>query len=198
MTTLRQLLSAKTDEQLKYYILNVDKHTIESVSIALEILRTRNVSLPDDIDQQIEDSINLKNKSSYDSLAGWNEQIVNDANAPEYYSQRAIYTFSILFSVLFGAVMLAVNLKNTHKAWGWPILFGLIFTAGAIFLGTVIGHTSTGIALVINAAGVAVMYQLFWNKQIGKETKYRAKPIWIPLIVGLLMMVPIIYFTVYA
>jgi hypothetical protein len=77
-----------------------------------------------------------------------------------------------------------------------PILFGFSFTVGYVFLGEFIPHSSTSLSLIFNAAGVTIMYQLFWNRHIGKNTKYRAKPIWIPLIIGIILMVPLIYFAV--
>jgi hypothetical protein len=196
MATLKEILSAKTDYQLKYYLEHVDKHTSEGVRTALAELKSRNVELPEDIDEQIEEKIRLKESAQYDSLKGWNKNIIKDIDAPEYYSQTAIYAFSILFSVLFGSVMMAINLKNAGKRWGTPILFGLLFTFGQINLAQFITHPSMGVSLIINAVGVTIMYQLFWNKGIGKDTKYRAKPIWVPLIIGIILMVPLIYFAI--
>ncbi len=194
MATLKEILSAKTEDQLKYYLKNVDKHTSEGVRTALAELKSRNVDLPEDIDEQIEEKIRLKESTNYDSLKGWNKNVIKDIDAPEYYSQTAIYVFSILFSVLFGAVMMAINLKNAGERWGTPIFFGLLFTFGQINLAQFIPHPSLGISLIINAVGVTIMYQLFWNKGIGKDTKYRAKPIWIPLIIGILLTIPLVYF----
>lgn len=90
--------------------------------------------------------------------------------------------------------MMAINLKNSQKEWGWPILFGFLFTGIFIFIGQFIPNSSTGISLIINAVGVTIMYQLFWKKHIGVDTKYRAKPIWIPLIIGILLTIPVVYF----
>ncbi len=196
MATLKEILSDKTDDQLKYYIDHVDKHSVEAVKTALAELKNRNVTLPEDIDEQVEEKIRLKENRNYDSIKGWEKNIVEDADAPEYYSQKAIYIFSILFSVLFGSVMMAINLKNARKKWGWPILFGLLFTFGQMNLAQFIPHPSLGISLIINAVGVTIMYQLFWNKSIGKDTKYRAKPIWIPLIIGIVVIIPLIYFAI--
>ena len=194
MATLKEILSAKTDAQLKYYLDHVDKHTSEGVRAALAELKSRNVELPEGIDEVIEEKISLKQSASYDSLNGWKKNVVKDIDAPEYYSQRAIYTFSILFSVLFGSVMLAINLKNNQKDWGWPILFGFLYSVGCIYLGQFFPNNfSTILSLIINGIGVSTMYYLFWNKHIGKDTQYRAKPVWIPLIIALVIFIPLIY-----
>jgi len=195
MATLKEILLTKTDAQLKYYLEHVDKHTPDGVRAALAELKNRNVELPENIEEQTEEKIKLKESTHYDSLKGW-KKITKDIDAPEYYSQTAIYMFSILFSVLFGAVMMAVNLKIAGKRWGTPILFGLAFTVGFIFLGQVFPNPSTGLSLIVNAVGVAILYQIFWNKHIGKNTQYRAKPIWIPLIIGILLIIPVLYFVI--
>lgn len=194
MATLKEILSTKTDDQLKYYLNHVDKHTVEGVMTALAELKSRSVELQEDIDEQIENRIKQKGNSNYNTVSGWKQNIVSDIDAPEYYSQTAIYVFSILFSVFFGSVMMAINLKNSQKEWGWPILFGFLFTAIFIFIGQFIPNPSTGLSLIVNAVGVAILYQIFWNKHISKNTKYRAKPIWIPLIIGILLTIPVVYF----
>jgi len=194
MATLKEILSTKTDDQLKYYLNHVDKHTVEGVMTALAELKSRSVELPEDIDEQIENRIKQKGNSNYNTVSGWKQNIVSDIDAPEYYSQTAIYVFSILFSVFFGSVMMAINLKNSQKEWGWPILFGFLFTAIFIFIGQFIPNPSTGLSLIVNAVGVAILYQIFWNKHISKNTQFRAKPIWIPLIIGILLTIPVVYF----
>jgi len=194
MATLKEILSTKTDSQLKYYLEHVDKHTSEGVRTALLELKRRNIQLPEDIDEQIEEKIRLIERAKYDSTNGWKKNVIEDKDAPEYYSQTAIYVFSILFSVFFGSVMMAINLKNSQKQWVWSVLFGLAFTVVFIFLGQFVPNSSTGLALIVNAIGVTIMNQIFWNKHIGKDTKYRAKPIWIPLVIGIILMVPFIYF----
>ena len=195
MATLKEILSTKTDSQLKYYLEHVDKHTSEGVRTALIELKKRNIQLPEDIDQQIEEKIRLIENAKYNSTIGRRRNIVVDADAPEYYSQIAIYGFSILFSLLFGAVLMAINLKNSQKQWAWSIVFGLGFTGAFILLGQFLPSSSTGLSLIVNAIGVTIMHQIFWNKHIGKDTKYRAKPIWIPLVIGIILMIPFIYFT---
>lgn len=196
MATLKEILSAKTNEQLKYYIQNVDKHTEEAVRVALAELQARNVDLPEDIAAQIEANIEAKQGAGHDSTNNWRKNIVEDVDAPEYYSQTAIYVFSILFSVLFGSVMMAINLKRAEKKWGWAILYGFGFTVAFAYLTQFISGPSISLSFIGNAVGVTIMSQLFWNSQIGKETRYRAKPIWIPLIIGIFLMIPIIYFVI--
>ena len=40
----------------------------------------------------------------------WTKNIVTDLDAPQFYSPRAIWGFSVFFTVIFGAVLLTSNL----------------------------------------------------------------------------------------
>lgn len=191
MSALQQRLLKKTDEQLLYYINHPDKHTAEAVSIALKLLKERNVTLADDISETITGQLAEKERNQQTGTSIWNKNIVEDMDAPAYYSQRAIYIFSILFSVLFGAVMLAYNLRKAGQSFWQTIILGILYTALEIYIldqfSVSIVHTFIG-----NSLGSVVLYQLFWNNWIGKETKYKAKPIWVPLIVALILFIPLL------
>lgn len=49
---------------------------------------------------------------------------------PVHYSEKAIYLFSALFGTLFGAILMAINLKNSgQKKVIWQVLaVGLLYT----------------------------------------------------------------------
>lgn len=76
-------------------------------------------------------------------------------------------------------------------------MFGVLYTGLAIVILSAIPRTNAGLTIGLNAAGAWIMNQSFWNKHIGAETKYRAKPIWVPLIVSMLIMVPFILALIY-
>ncbi len=190
MSTLKQILSKKRDNELLFYINNPDKHTEEAIRLALDELQHRNVELPEDISERIEIQLKEKVTKAKESPKNeWTKNVVTDGWAPEYYSQRAIYIFSILFSVLFGAVMLAINCKNAGKK-AWPVvLFGIGYLILTIM---VLGNFPQRLSYtyIANGLGVIVMYELFWKPYIGADAKYRAKPIWIPLIVAMVLFIP--------
>jgi hypothetical protein len=189
MSALSQILSGKSDKELMFYINNVDKHTEEAVWTALEILNIRNVELPKDVTETIKNQLDKKKEKPGKNF--WDINITTDLDAPELYSQKSIYVFSILFSVLFGSVMLAYNLYKVKKPFIWAILFGLIYSSGTVYvLEEYDGRLP--MTFIVGALGAVVLYQLFWNRWIGSQTKYRAKPVWVPLIVALLIFIPII------
>jgi hypothetical protein len=193
MSALEILLSKKTDSQLMYYINNPKKHTEEAVRLAFDELQKRSVELPGDTLDNLEIVFKEVHNRKVEELSNpWTVNIVGDANAPAYYTQRAIYIFSILFSVFFGSFMLASNCKDAGGK-GWPvILAGFIYTSASCFA---MNYFSGGMPLtyITNAAGVLLMYQLFWKQNIKADEKYRAKPIWKPLIIAAVIFIPLMY-----
>ena len=55
---------------------------------------------------------------------------------------------------------------------------------------------NTAFSFGVNAAGGMILLLLFWNKYIGKETRHRARPVWIPLFIACLLIIAIIGFVV--
>ena len=89
---------------------------------------------------------------------------------------------------------MAINLNKANAKKGVVIAvigFGVIYTALQIwFLSTV--KLGTGGTFIVSAIGATVLQYFFWPKYIGSETLYRARPIWIPLIVGAAIVIPFI------
>jgi len=195
MSALKTKLNNKTDDQLLYYIEHVNKHTEDAVRFAYDILQERNVDLPLDTLERIEKELALqKEEKKRGATNQWKRNVVNDPEAPEYYSQSAIYVFSILFSVFFGSFMLAANCNDAGKK-GWKvILSGFLYTAIAVI---VLSNINFNIGFIgpylVNGLGVLIMYEVFWKRDIGVETEYRAKPIWKPLFIAAVIFIPILY-----
>ena len=195
--TLKQILANKTDQQLMYYIEHVDKHTEEAVWMALKELQIRAVELPEDITEKLQKDIAATKKIKIrENTSPWKRTVVEDLDAPEYYSKTAIYTFSVLFSVLFGAFLLAGNCKDAGKP-GWPaILFGFLYT---ILTVATLNHfnSNTSFTFLANTLGVIIMYELFWSKYIGNETKYRPKSVLKPSIIAACIFIPYFALLIY-
>jgi len=121
-----------------------------------------------------------------------NQYVVKDEQAPAYYSQRAIWYFAIFFGVLFGSVLMAINLHKAGAKRG-PITmvlgFGVVYTILQIWFSNIV-DLGTPVTFGLNAIGSSVLQYFFWPKYIGAETRYRAKPIWMPLIIGIIIMIP--------
>ena len=119
----------------------------------------------------------------------WNKNIVTDESAPLLYSRRAIYTFTFFGGAVFGAVMLSMNMNTVGKVKEvlYAMSFGILFMIGVIYL------TSMGINLP--SVGVAnllvgwIFDAFFWTRFVGKDTKYRRRPILVPTIVVVVLNV---------
>ena len=122
-----------------------------------------------------------------------------DENLPTLYSDRVIYIFSILFSVFFGGILFARNLKEVDKKNGiYPvIIFSVLYTALSIYILNLI-NTGTPGTFVLGAIGALVINNVFWNKYIGKDIKYHKKSYKKPLIIALAIFTPILALVIWA
>ena len=118
-----------------------------------------------------------------------------DESAPLYYSERSIWIFSTVFTVIFGAILLAINLKDSTRRL-IVIGFGILYTAVSIYLLNLVPR-NTSLTIVSNMIGAIILTNVFWNKYIGEQTQYRSKPIWIPLIISILITIPFILALIY-
>lgn len=118
------------------------------------------------------------------NVKDWKYNIVTDNNAPELYSRRVIYILSCLFTVITGGILLSINLKKVNrKDVIWIVLgYSITYTAISIYILNQF-ERNTVLTLLVSMLGSFALYNYFWKKYIGAETKYQTKPIWIPLII---------------
>ncbi|MET4083189.1 hypothetical protein ABIB40_003158 [Pedobacter sp. UYP30] len=189
----KKLMSNKSDDELQKYLDNRTKFVPEAIESAVAEMQKRGrVFSEEELDSyrnefQAKREAAEKEKNEFFGNQ-WKKNVVTDENAPAYYSERAIYIFSILFSAIFGAVLLAINCRSTNEKKGvWEVIaFGVVYTGLQLWVLSMIPR-STGLTLVFSLAGALLMNHFFWKKYIGKNTKYRTKPIWKPLIIGLII-----------
>lgn len=125
----------------------------------------------------------------------WRKNIVADNEAPLYYTPAAIWGFSVFFTVIFGAVLLSSNLTDKKSKWT-VIGIGLLYTVLAVAVLNVLPR-NTLLTTVVNGCGAFMLTSLYWNKYIGKGTKFRAKPIWKPLIISIAITIPFLFAIIY-
>ncbi|MCJ8167581.1 hypothetical protein MKJ04_22250 [Pontibacter sp. E15-1] len=189
-------IPSKTDEELEGYITNRRKYVPEAISATIDELQRRGRVFTDeeleeivrDKNEQIDSERKEDEELWQSSSKGWNKNLVRDENAPALYSERVIYIFSAVFFVLFGSVLVALNIKRTESKNGfWQVLiFGLSYTAGQIAILDSIPRNSI-LTISFNLFGAFILQKFFWQKYIGKDTKYRARPVWIPLAIGVVL-----------
>ncbi|WP_051205312.1 hypothetical protein [Salinimicrobium xinjiangense] len=95
---------------------------------------------------------------------------------PELYSKSLILIFAILFSTIFAAALLIVNLRTLGKIKeaGWVLLFAIayIIATALVMQGFSLSPSMT---IVANVLGAAILNEFFWNKYIGSDFAYKKK-----------------------
>jgi hypothetical protein len=199
-THFEELMANKTVEELLEFISNFDRYSSQAITAAVNELKVRGQNFSDEELKSINEKIKKKKEIEeeediFRSSKSLRKNVVTDPNAPSLYSQVAIMAFSTIFTVIFGSVLLSLNIANRNDKLK-VIGVGVVFTTLAILIGNLVPH-STLYVLFFNGIGGYILTSDFWNRYIGRETKYRTKSIWIPLIISIvitvLLLVPMIY-----
>lgn len=95
---------------------------------------------------------------------------------PELYSKTLILMFAILFSTIFAAALLMVNLRSLGK--NKPTLLVGLF-AFLFVIATAVAMQafalSPSLTIVANVIGAAILNEFFWNKYIGSDFPFKKK-----------------------
>jgi drug/metabolite transporter superfamily protein YnfA len=137
-----------------------------------------------------------KQENKQTKTNSWTKNIVTDLDAPQFYSPRAIWGFSVFFTVIFGAVLLSSNLTDKKAKW-IVIGFGILYTTVVIVIMNLLPQPNTGLTIGLNGGGALILTSIFWGKYVGKETKFRTKQIWKPLIISILITIPFLLAIIY-
>jgi len=198
-------IALKTNDELQAYLNHPEKYLPKTVKTAIDELQKRGKEFTVEELEAIRkkfrdgdesDSENPQIYSGY-KTRGWKHNVVKDDSAPVFYSQYSIFVFSILFGVIFGGIMLAINIRKAgHKNIPvWIAIFGTLYSITEIIIFNSIDAKSS-MTYIGNALGALVL-DFFWQRYIGYKTLYKAKPIWIPLIIALLIYIPILLLIIY-
>jgi hypothetical protein len=198
--------TTRTGDELHERVNNREKYMPETVEASVAELQSRGETFSEEelaaiaADRQVRSNQAVSRRTS-GGLFNPADKIlqVKDPDAPAFYPKGAIYGFSILFSVLFGSIILAININQTQKSYRgiWVVLYGLVFTiAQVIIVGGIHQGSVGGLALIGGIIGSYPLNYFFWPRYLGNTTLYRRRPIWIPLVIGLVICIPIVYFII--
>jgi hypothetical protein len=199
--SLKEVMNGKSEEGLMDYVNNFKKYTPEAITAAVDELERRGTTFTDqeltEIRTKLENRKNVQNEEDNPFVASnaWKQDVVMDPNAPLLYSKRAIRAFSFLFSTIFGAVLLSCNINDSKRKW-IVIGFGIIYTALTVVIANLI-PSNTFWVLLLNTAGGLGLTSTFWDKFVGKETKYRSKAIWKALLISIIITIPFLLALIY-
>ncbi len=112
-----------------------------------------------------------------------------DHNRPRIYSKQAIIGFSVFFSTLFGGVLLFLNLREAKKSRESYIVLAVsvLVTIVTIVIGNLQENPRSTYAYFCGFVGGCLLAFYFFPKYFPDETQYDKKPIWKPLIIGIVL-----------
>ncbi|MDQ1096310.1 MULTISPECIES: hypothetical protein [Chryseobacterium] len=110
-------------------------------------------------------------------------------NRPRIYSKQAIIGFSVFFSTIFGGVLLFLNLRQAKKNRESYIVLAVsaLATIITILIGNLQENPRSTYAYFCGFAGGCLLAYYFFPKYFPDETQYDKKPIWKPLIIGIVL-----------
>jgi len=203
MTDFEKMISKKNVEELMEYINDFERYSPWALTAVVNELKTKGKEFSDEelnsLYERIEKKKEIEDEQSplFGYFKWWKKYIVIDPKAPLLYSKFEIFLFSLFFSAISGAVLLAVNIKsitNKIKVIGVGVLFTIIVILLGDFSSSIIFNILTILAiLAINAISGWLLSTQFWNEYIGRETEYRAKSAWTPLVIVIIIAVLLLF-----
>lgn len=179
----------KTESELREYIENKSQFQEAAVLAAIWELEKRGQGGDDTqtAEKQIEE-IKVKKQEQVETIKKENNY-TDDPNAPRLFPKWSIWVFSVLFAPIFGGVLMVMNFNETKqkKDIGLVLGFSIIFSAIVIYLVNFIRETmdtTYNLTYLLNLVGALVLDQYFWNVRLGKDLKYRKRPVLIAFIIG--------------
>jgi len=179
-----EVMKTKSDSDLVEIVTKLrDDYQLDAIVAAETELKIRNIS-PDNIEHlksEIEQKHNKKSQNEID----------NDEGIQRIYSKRAIFVFSILFTTIFGGVLLMQNHKDTgnKKIANQVLTFSILYTIIAIIiLYELNANKHLGMTYLVNAVGAIFLTELFYSKYFPIDKYFAYKKIWKPLIISIIIV----------
>ncbi len=184
-------MTEKTDAQLQEYINNKSMFQENAVLAAIWELEKREKASEEakNLGAQIEQQQIIEEPKES------NPNIVDDPTAPQLYTQKFILVFGVLFSVLAGGILMAINFKQIGKSKiGWiALISSLVYSVVQIIIIDFIPVTTSLISITFSLAGIYLLETVFWKRHVPEDLKFRKRSIWVPLIIGIVISLPFMY-----
>lgn len=197
----KKIIEKLSDRELENYIKQDSRFMATAISYSYEILQSRGKTFDDAeklrIEQMISEKTNAENEEKAKFSKGWDENLTKNETAIELYSNKFIWIYSIIFGVLFGAVLQAMNfgrLKNSKGIY-ISILFGVLYTIIQVYLLTYleeIGYKIPNGTFLFSGIGAAGLFYIR-ERLTPKNLEYRSRSFIIPVVVAIIIYTPIVY-----
>lgn len=116
-------------------------------------------------------------------------------SAPKLFTENSLFLFSFIFSTFFASIVMAFNLREVRKQQAiLPLVsFGFLYTATVASISQHLDVMGVVAGVLLNGVGAYIILQFFWKPYIGQK-KYEKRPLYIPLLIGILLTLPVLYF----
>ncbi|MCJ0742695.1 hypothetical protein [Pedobacter montanisoli] len=190
MSVKKSVLEKKTTQELYQYLNAKNSFLSEAVQYAFEILQSRGENFDEHETERIKALIEEREQKENEQPAKqtyWDKNAVEDDSAMPLYSQRVIWIFSVLFGVITGSILLAINLAklNQKKTAFGVVAFGVVYTTFQVILSEYLDKINfilTGRTFLLSALGAIVLHYS-WEKFIPTDFKYRKRAVWLPALI---------------
>lgn len=170
MNVKKSVLEKKSNDELFKYLNPENRFVSEAISLSFEILISRGVIFTDDEILSIDNLIQTrKKKEKASETQPWDQYSEENADLITLYSEKTIWLFSTIFGVIFGAVLLSINLYRLNKKTEIIAvsLFGILFPIIQFYFLEYFTIELTLLnTLISNAVGATVLQFIFWQKYI--------------------------------
>lgn len=192
----QQKMAAKSTEDLLRLIEERQKYVPEAINAAIAELRNRGHVFSDqeleNIDIDIQKKIDISEGQVQAGYTYDNEMSIFPNNATiQYYSKRTIIGFSIFFGTIVGAVLMVINVRKNRQHTALTIVFGVLYAALIYYVGSLIGRSS--LTILLNGIGGYFITGVLWPKFIGQQIQYKAREIWLPLVICIILFLAFFY-----
>jgi hypothetical protein len=184
------------EEKLREYIDNPGNYHDEAILAAIWELSRRRSLLKDEM--KLEAIISERSKPKDVALTEIYKPDfrTDESNLPILYSIRSIQIFSVLFSVIAGGILMAINFSRTTqkteavKVFGFSLAFTLFYVMIIVLLGT----QSPLLSIAFNLLGAYLINELFWKRVFGLNFRFKNQQVWSALVMAFLILTPLIWY----
>ncbi len=184
------------EEILREYVEKPDNFHEDAVLAAIWELGNRRKLNDDEIRLEKELSLKLI-PVTVEPMTGISQEYKIAGSAlPSLYSVRAIQLFSVLFSVIAGGILMAINFnRTTQKSEAIKvILFSIVYTIVSVLIINSLGTQSPILSVVMNFIGALLIEQFFWKRVFGSEFRYNKQQIWGAMLVAIILISPLAWY----
>ncbi|QMU30947.1 hypothetical protein [Adhaeribacter radiodurans] len=185
-------MAGKTEVELLEYFQNHQKYVPAAVLAAVNELQKRGRTFTEAELATLEPERQAVKQAALEE-ASENTEAEEAEEVPRLYTPSAILGFSVFFSLLFGGILLATNIRQIGNRRGsWAVIgFSLLFMFIEVVVMYQLKRSST-LTVAFNLAGAFILNYYFWPKYVGVQRPYEAKPIWRALLISILIVLPLI------